>query len=64
MKLRGVHFYIAGFILAVTIGFYVNMYMGFVIAGALYAILMGLILSIFNINTIDKSIYDKRKKID
>ena len=36
--------------------------MGFVLAGAIYAILTGLVLAVFNVNPVEKSIYDKRKK--
>ncbi|MFA7686527.1 MAG: hypothetical protein WCY25_01545 [Moheibacter sp.] len=62
MKLKPFHYYAIGFVVAVTIGFIVKEYMGFVIAGGLYAILLGLIVSIFNFNPVEKSPYDKRKK--
>lgn len=62
MKLRPFHYYVIGFLAAVTIGFLIEQYMGFVIAGALYAILMGFVIRFFKINPVEKSIYDKRKK--
>jgi len=62
MKIKPIFYYIAGFVISVSIGFLVKEYMGFVLAGAIYAILTGLILAVFNVNPVEKSIYDKRKK--
>lgn len=62
MKLKAFHYYVIGFVIAVAIGFTVNEYVGFVLAGAIYAILLGIIVSVFNINPLEKSPYDKRKK--
>ncbi len=62
MKLKPFHYYALGFFIAVLIGFLVGEYLGFVIAGGLYAILLGLVVSIFNINPVEKSPYDKRKE--
>lgn len=62
MKLKPFHYYTIGFVVAVTIGFLIKDYLGFVIAGAIYAILLGLVVSIFNLNPVEKSPYDKRKK--
>lgn len=62
MKLKPFHYYTLGFVIAVGIGFLIKDYLGFVIAGGLYAILLGLFVSIFNLNPVEKSPYDKRKK--
>lgn len=62
MKLKPFHYYAIGFIISVGIGFLVNEYVGFVIAGALYSILLGLVVAIFNFNPVEKSPFDKRKK--
>lgn len=62
MKLKPFHYYTIGFVIAVGIGFLVNEYVGFVIAGAIYAVLLGLIVSIFNFNPVEKSPFDQRKK--
>lgn len=62
MKLKPFHIYSIGFIITVTVGFIYEQYMGFVLGGALYAILMGFIIRFFKINPVEKSIYDRRKK--
>jgi len=62
MKLKPFHYYTIGFVIAVLIGFIIGDYVGFVLAGGLYAILLGIVVSVFNINPIEKSPYDKRKK--
>jgi len=62
MKIKPIFYYIAGFVISVLIGFWIKEYIGFVVVGAIYAILTGLALAVFNVNPVEKSIYDKRKK--
>lgn len=61
MKLKVFHYYIIGFVIAVTIGFILNEYIGFLCACILYAIVVGIFSPLHSINPVEKSPYDKRK---
>jgi hypothetical protein len=62
MKIKPIFYYVAGLLASLIIGFWIKEYIGFVVAGAVYAILLGLIVGIFNIDPVEKSPYEKRKK--
>lgn len=60
--MRPFYWYLAGFFVAVGLGFYMNSYIGFIAYGLVYAIIVGIISAVFNINPIEKSVFDRRKK--
>lgn len=60
-------YYVIGFVIAVTIGFYTgeNQFYGFIVAMILFAVfssILSIFFGFFQANPIDESPYDRRKK--
>lgn len=65
MKIKGIVYYIIGFLIAVSIGYYINQIVGALAVFVIYPILSGIIAFFFGLaggDPNEKSIYEKRKK--
>lgn len=67
MKIKSFILYVVGFFVACGIGYYYNYVVGFLAAMVLYVFLLmliGFIVGLTNVNPTEKSIYDRRKKVE
>lgn len=67
MKIKSFVLYVAGFFIACGIGYYYNYVVGFLAGMVLYVfflMLLGFIVGLTDANPTEKSIYDRRKKVE
>ena len=65
MKFKTLVYYSIGYIIAAIIGYSINYIVGFMAASVLYLIALGIfsvILGLAEVDPVEKSIYERRKK--